>query len=164
MSEVRLSEETGFRSPVVQAAWDYWYRVRGDRPMPARADILPEDLVKVAPNMMLLDVFEGPLDFGYRLIGTRVEEFMSDRYTGRRMSEIPHQAPPSKVFSDCEACIDARAPFLSSAPYVGPHKDLVTPEALILPLSEDGTRVNMLWVVIDYFGRGETKRRLPGSI
>lgn len=150
-------------SPITKAALDYWTEVCRDRPMPARRDLALEDMVGILPNLLLLDVERDPLDFCYRLIGTRIEEFMASPYTGRRLSEIPHQAPPSTIWRNCERAVNECAPVYDDAPYVGPKKDIVTPEAVLLPLAEDGATVNMLMVAVDYFGRAAGDARLPGS-
>jgi hypothetical protein len=151
------------KSPITQAALDYWHDVSGDRPMPARDDLSLGEMVDFLPNLILLDVLREPLDFRYRLIGTRIEEFMAEPYTGRCLSEIPHQAPPSAIWSNCEKAVEAAAPIIDDAPYVGPKKDIVTPEALLLPLSVDGSAVEMLMVAVDYFRRAADDARLPGS-
>lgn len=150
-------------SPINQAALDYWRSLCSDRGVPARADLQLEDMVDILPNIVLLDVLRDPLDFRYRLIGTRIEEFMAEPYTGRRLSEIPHQAPPSEIWRSCERAVSTAAPIYDDAPYVGPKKDLVTPEAMLLPLADDGITVNMLLVVVDYFSRAADGARLPGS-
>ena len=151
------------KSPITQAALDYWQGVRGDRTMPMREDLVLNEMIGFLPNLILLDVLREPLDFRYRLIGTRIEEFMAEPYTGRRLSEIPHQAPPSAIWSNCERAVEAAAPVLDDTPYVGPKKDIVTPEGLLMPLSGDGVEVGMLLVAVDFFRRAADDARLPGS-
>ena len=151
------------KSPITQAALDYWTTLRGGRAMPARGDLELDQMVRILPNLILIDILREPLDFRYRLIGTRIEEFMAEPYTGHCLSEIPHQAPPNQIWNNCEKAVASGAPVYDDAPYVGPKKDFVTPEALLLPLSPDGEAVNMLMVVVDYFGRAADAARLPGS-
>ena len=41
------------RDPSLQTLLAYWYRKRGDRLMPSRADIDPSEFPKLLPNVML---------------------------------------------------------------------------------------------------------------
>jgi len=101
-------------------------------------------------NVILVDVLRDPLDFRYRLVGTAVEHHMSRRFTGVRMSEIPQQRSPSKIWSSCEHVARAWEPLVGVVPYVGPNRDFVESEDVIMPLSADQETVDMLFVVVDF--------------
>src|SRR3546814_6157759 len=81
-------------------SYEYWKQKRGDRPMPAESDLDPAEIRKILPHVILLDVRQEPLDFHYRLIGTKMDEHMLGRYTGLWMSQIPHQRSPSRVWTN----------------------------------------------------------------
>lgn len=138
------------RSPVNQYGYDYWKRKRGQRRMPRRADIDPCEIVKILPHVFLLDVRQAPLDFRYRLIGTKMDEHMNDRYTGIWMSEIPHQAAPSRIWANCRQVALEGAPLSGDTPYVGRNKEFLSTEDLIMPLSDDGKTVDMLFVTVGF--------------
>ena len=138
------------KSPINQQGFNYWTEKRGDRCMPSRCDIDPSEILKILPHVFLLDVRSEPLDFRYRLIGTKMDEHMMGTYTGLWMSEIPHQAPPSRIFSSCKRVVTERAPLSSDTPYVGKHKEFLTTEDLIMPLSDDDDQVNMLFVTVGF--------------
>lgn len=157
------ADPPSYRSDIIPVALAHWGQLRGERQMPARSDIRPEDIVTVVPNMLLFDIERGPLDFRFRLVGTLVEEFMTERYTGKSMREIPHMAPPSVVFTDCMEATHGREPVHGKAPYVGPRSEFMMMESVVMPLSDDGEAANMLWVVVDYFGRGPDEHRMPGT-
>lgn len=133
----------------------YWERKRGDRPMPARADIEPSELKAILPNLALADVAYDPLDFRYRLIGSEIDRHSADSHTGKWVSEIPGRAPPSAVWENLVGVVTSKTPSERSVPYVGPFKDFVTTRQIILPLSDDGTTVNMLMGAIDYVRRAD---------
>lgn len=136
--------------PTNRRAYAYWDHIRGERLMPSRADIDPAEIPEILSCVFLLDVAEGPLDFRYRLIGTKMSASMNRDHTGRWMSEIEHQRPPSRIWSACAWVVETRMPLSSDTPYVGRHHEFKTTEDLIMPLSADGESVNMLFVTADF--------------
>ena len=142
-------------SPKTRQALDYWQSKAAGRGMPSRADIDPADMIAFLPNVVLIDVLRDPLDFRYRLTGTLIDEHIGRSVTGWRMSEIAHQKPPSRIWSACERVVRERAPLSSDVPYVGPKRDFVVAEDIIMPLSPDDGAVTMLLVVVDYLRKVE---------
>ncbi len=141
------------RSKINRQALDYWIRIRGERAMPSRADLDPIDIRRILPNVVLIDVASEPLDFRYRLIGTKIVSQLNNDHTGKWMSEIPHQKPPSKIWSSCETVVNEKIPMTTEVPYTGRNKDFAVSEDIVMPLSGDGVTVNMLFVVVDFFSR-----------
>ncbi len=138
------------KSPVNRFSYDYWKRKRGCRAMPRRGDIDPAEIVKILPHIFLLDVRHQPLDFRYRLIGTKMDEHMLGRYTGMWMSQIPHQAAPSRIWANCRQVALLGRPLAGDTPYIGKGKEFLTTEDLIMPLSDDDRRVQMLFVTVGF--------------
>jgi hypothetical protein len=56
----------------------------------------------------------------------------------------------SSVWDTCEQVVLTKAPFSEPPPYVGPEQSLRQCENLLLPLSEDGARVNMILKIISF--------------
>src|SRR3546814_9578364 len=117
-------------------SYEYWKQKRGDRPMPAESDLDPAEIRKILPHVILLDVRQEPLDFHYRLIGTKMDEHMLGRYTGLWMSQIPHQRSPSRVWTNCRRVALEGRPLSGDTPYVGKGKEFLTTEDLLMPRSE----------------------------
>ena len=138
------------RSPINQVGFDYWKRKRGDRPMPARRDIDPAEITRILPHVFLLDVRQQPLDFRYRLVGTKMDENMLAHYTGVWMSQIAHQRAPSRIWSNCRKVALGGLPISGDTPYIGKNKAFLTTEDLIMPLSNDGKTVDMLFVTVGF--------------
>jgi hypothetical protein len=138
------------KSPINQLALDYWTGKCGSRRMPARDDIDPSEIFKILPHIYLMDVQQEPLDFRYRLIGTKMDEHMTQRYTGLWMSEIPHQKAPSRIWANCRQVVEHGEPLSGDTPYVGRNKEFLSTEDLIMPLSEDGETVDMLFVTVGF--------------
>lgn len=144
-------EPTGHRqpsqltSPITRRVFEYWDHVRGDRAMPSRQDIDPAALVRELPYLILLDVARDPWDFRYRLIGTHIVDYTVD-YTGRWMSSVSYQKPPSRVWDACQTVAETGKPIFGDVPNVGRARRILRLENIITPLSADGRSVNMLLV------------------
>lgn len=149
--------ELPLATPRLRQGHDYWNAKRGGRWAPSRADLDPAEVKSLLPHVILMDVVRnaafGPLDFRYRLIGTKIDEHSSGRFTGRMMSEIPHQRPPSRLWSNLEWVVSEQQPKANRVPYAGPHRDFLSVVDLVMPLSSDGETVDMLFCIIDYVAR-----------
>lgn len=148
-------DEYSCTSALVATAAAYWTRKRRGHRLPGRADLDPGEMVAFLPNVILLDVLRDPLDFRYRLVGTTVEDHMLRPYTGMRVRELDHQRPPSRVWTKFETAIAARRPVATRLPYVGPYREFVRVEDVVMPLAADGATVDMLFVVIDFIRTDE---------
>jgi hypothetical protein len=67
---------------------EYWERKRGDRRMPARADIDPIELKPILPIIILAQIEPKPFRVFYRLVGTRAVENGSFDYTGHYLDRL----------------------------------------------------------------------------
>src|SRR5262249_55294607 len=55
-------------NPILQQGLAYWHRLRGQRPYPARADLMPRDLSPLLRHVVLLRVLDGGGDYEYRIV------------------------------------------------------------------------------------------------
>lgn len=133
----------------IDVAQAHWERMRGDRAMPARADLDPVDIPRLLPLTILVDVIEEPLDFRYRLIGTEVDRIVKANYRGVRFSEIPHIETGGPLWSDHERVWRTQQPVRASVEYIGPDRFLRTLGHGLFPLSCNGRTVTMIWAVAD---------------
>lgn len=143
---------------ILLKGYDYWDTKRGDRLMPARADLDPIEMKPILPHVVLMDVLRDakpgwPLDFRYRLMGSTVDTHMSRPFTGLHMSELKHQQPDSQMWQNFSAVATERVPRFNRVPYVGPHRDFLSVIDLVMPLSSDGETVNMLMSIVDFIPR-----------
>jgi hypothetical protein len=69
--------------------------------------------------------------------------------TGVRMSRIEFQAPPSVIWSHHVQVVENLQARFMRPPYVGPHRDFMFIEAVILPLGA-GSQVDKLMVFVDF--------------
>ncbi|HEX3885674.1 MAG TPA: PAS domain-containing protein [Stellaceae bacterium] len=132
--------------------YEYWATKRGDRRFPARADIDPVDMAFALGNVILAEVLpETPPRFRIRLHGTTLTRRVGYDLTGKMLDEMPvpefrdlstrsftkvaQTGEPLHVLAD--RLVDAR---------------MQRYEAILMPLSSDGQRVDMLLVGLSYDG------------
>lgn len=145
-----VAEDTICRpaSEIVRNGFAYWQRIRGTRLMPSRADLDPLHIPLLLPYVMLIDVLNGPLDFSFRLLGSRHDRIVAGDYRGRRFSELPHIAKGSLVWDQFEQVVAERQPLCAHVSY-GVKNDDITGrlEHCLMPLSNDGEAVHIVFVV-----------------
>ena len=141
----------GIGSRIVRAGCDYWHGKRGANAMPARSDLDPLiELPALCPFMMLKDVQRSPLDFRYRLVGTRLRDHMTADWKGKWMSEIEFQRAPNPIWQAHAYVAQTGLPIFLRPPYVGPHKDFLHIDAVILPLGENRREADMVMIFIEF--------------
>ncbi|MBG04686.1 MAG: hypothetical protein CMM59_11505 [Rhodospirillaceae bacterium] len=145
-----MNEDFKFKSPSVRRGYEYWRSKCKDGALASRSDLDPIEIPAILPHIILLDVEKNPRDFRYRLIGTLVCKHLLQDWTGTHMSEIEHQKPPSTIWLNCERVVDTRRPLKANTPYIGPYKEFLEAEDIILPLEGPDGSINMLFVLADY--------------
>jgi hypothetical protein len=145
-----IQHASQLNSSRLRDAFAYWDRKRAGRAMPSRADIDPIEIPALLPFLMLIDVIAAPPDFRYRLIGTAICNISKADYTGRRFSQVSGKGPGSVVWGACAEVVRTRAPVSEAPPYVGPEKGLRGCENVLLPLSDDPTRVTMILKAVSF--------------
>jgi hypothetical protein len=145
----------------IREGFCYWQGLRRGRLMPARCDIDPLDIRTLLPGVVLLDVNHQPsgcrntdmmtgLDFRFRLVGTEVAARSAHDYTGRRLADIPHMAPDTPFWQHREQVVRSRRPLYNIPSYVGPARQIRSCHNLLMPLSEDGNLVNMIFCLVTF--------------
>jgi hypothetical protein len=130
--------------PRLRRLYEYWDQKRGARKMPARADIDPLDITFIVGNVILVDVIpEEPLRFRIRLHGTNLSQRVGYELTGKMLDELPEtefrtlaRQSFTRVASTAEATHGRRDRVFDGR--------FVQYETVIMPLSNDGERVDMI--------------------
>jgi hypothetical protein len=132
----------------LQLAYDYWRRIAAGRRMPGRRDLDPVDIPRLLPHVMLVEV-HGPDRFRYRLIGTAIAQEQGVNATGRYVGEVianpEYRRHALRLYGECtREC----HPVYSESIFLSPRGGEVErhTKALFMPLSEDGERVNQVFV------------------
>jgi hypothetical protein len=138
-------------SEIVLGGFRYWDAKRSGARIPARSAFDPLiEIPGLVRFMMLKDVQRAPLDFRYRLVGTGLRSHMNKDYTGTWMSEVEYQRAPSTIWDYHKQVAETGAPLFIKPDYVGPHKDYLVVESVMLPLAEDHATVNMIMIFIAF--------------
>ena len=151
-SLARTMSELDMRSDLVIAGYRYWESCRKGRPMPMRADLDPLiDIPALVPSVMLFDVRKAPLDFRWRLVGTKVRQNFWKDYTGQWFSgDGNYGNQQSSVWQSMKLVAETGKPVLHRPVYVGPHDDFLSVENVLRPLSLDGETCGMQIIFIDF--------------
>jgi hypothetical protein len=112
-----------------------------------RADLDPVDLPpRVLPGICLVDVVPDARRYVYRLVGTGEVEVRGNDSTGKSVAEACFAPSPENALGCYDTVVETRAPPLDVEPFAAPNGRYVTEETIFLPLSNDGTNVNMVLV------------------
>ncbi|MHA1567585.1 MAG: PAS domain-containing protein [Alphaproteobacteria bacterium] len=131
--------------PRLKALFRLWDGRRNGLPMP---DWDSFDILEMGAwigNLTLLEVIPDPLDMIYRVFATRVSENLRRELTGRRLSESEHLIPRD-VRDSYYVVLRSGRPRLHHLDDMSDDGQSVILERLLLPLSKDGLRVNMILV------------------
>lgn len=149
--------KTKITSELLIEAVAYWDRLRGERPMPSRGDIDPMVIPRLLPTVFIV-IVEDDGGFRYQLAGSLIEE----RY---RLGSLKDRTPEEAAGDAAEAVLvpyrrvrDEAVMFYREATldWVSAAQKYTQYKPLLMPLSDDGTRVNMIFGVHDFV-------RAPGA-
>jgi hypothetical protein len=136
-------------SPVAEI-FRYWDSRRAGRPLPERSDINPADIVRHLPGLVLVDVRRDPLDFIYRLIGTREVTARGCDPTGKRVADYGFGSTTEDVVANYERVVATRSFLYHDDEFVRPGGRFVHDESLFLPLATGGEEVGQIMVYSYY--------------
>ena len=143
--------DTVAREPIAQVGSEalrqllaYWYDRRGQRVLPALGDIDPTDIPSILGQIWLCDHLDGGGRFRYRLAGEKINAFWGGNIAGKHLEEI---VPPGRLESAAEKLrMACELPAIIYDRICLSLTDEISRngERMILPLSDDGVRVNVL--------------------
>ncbi|HVO02417.1 MAG TPA: PAS domain-containing protein [Candidatus Cybelea sp.] len=136
-------------SPILRRFFRYYLEKRGSRLFPARADLDPVDFPYALGDITLVNVHRDPLNFSFRLDGSRhVERFGFD-LTGRSLDEFPYPEMRQAIFDSYRDVVDRREPLRYFRELESGGR-WFRYETLLLPLSSDGTTIDMIVSAISF--------------
>ena len=152
---IYVDRDLAFRDPINDQALAYWRGKTGARPMPSRADLDPVEMRAFVTHVGLIEAVGGEREaaktFRIRLAGTALEDVFG-HLTGRKLTELPDYFAV-RWHDLFQAAVEARAPVCVTTRVSLEHKEHLAAEALIAPLSEDGTSVSMLFVSVGFWSK-----------
>ncbi|MDY0871472.1 PAS domain-containing protein [Dongia rigui] len=141
-------------SPLIVAGFNYWNAKRAGRQMPARADIDPViEIPRLLPHIILIDVRREPLDFRFRLVGSYVRQNLSRDYVGLWFSGLVNYNPQSTIWPQHKKVALHGLPMLQRPTYIGPHRDFIAVENVLLPLTVPDKNAAMQIMFFDFVRR-----------
>ena len=132
------------RDPYLCTLYEYWNALRGDRPMPRRAEIEPGKIPKLLPYIVMYTVLPGG-GYTIRLVGEEIVSFAGRNATGHPAgSTMPPRA--AEILSEIlNAVVTERVPmFRAGKAHWQPDKSHRDFEACFLPLSASGEAVEII--------------------
>ncbi|HEV2674686.1 MAG TPA: PAS domain-containing protein [Aliidongia sp.] len=75
------------RTTELRRLLQHWHDLKGDRPLPQRADLDPTDIAYCLGNIALVEI-EPSFRPRYRLVGTRLADLLGEDPTGRYVDEM----------------------------------------------------------------------------
>ena len=134
------------KHPKLRQLYQYWDGKRGERPMPARAELDPIDMRFAIGDVIMADVLDGdPPRFRIRLHGTNLAERTNFDLTGKMLDEMPAPEFRDLVGRSFRKVVREKASLHVIAERLLDGR-MHRYEAVILPLSSDGAQVDRLMI------------------
>jgi hypothetical protein len=129
--------------------YEYWLAQRGTRLAPPRAPFDPVTLRYVLGNLLLIDVLHDPLRFRYRLCGTNIVQRVGLDLTGQFVDQHPEPQFREFALQGYRKVIETGAPLHGVRDRVFDGRTRRY-EVLMLPISGDGERIDMIIVAMKF--------------
>jgi hypothetical protein len=131
----------------LQAAFDYWRRIAAGKVLPRRRDLDPIDIPRLLPHVMLIEVHPDGR-YRYRLIGTANAQEQGMNATGLFVDEALKGEYKAHVLRLYDECVRTRRPLYSESLFLSSAGGAIEryTKVLFMPLSDDGTTVNQVFV------------------
>jgi hypothetical protein len=146
----RYTNPAQIRSELVRSLFDWWNAHRGDD-IPDRADLDPNDLKKLLPNLLISDVEQDPLRIRYRLVGTKVAEATGLNFTGMYLDQLMPVDPEEPWMNDYRSAFATRQPIYGISTVQMPVGATYVYEFGIFPLRNGGSSIAQFLGIEDYF-------------
>jgi hypothetical protein len=145
--------------PEIRSFYDYWNGKRGDRIMPARAELDPVDIPSLLEHIFLIDVNRDPPALRYRVFGTAITNLFHRDLTGLEVGAGSQPEHLPGILARYARILSERTPFFHRDRMRETANDFTPVERLILPLSEDGVAVDKLIGMTVPYGRAKRRRK-----
>lgn len=128
--------------PMLANLLAYWHQKRGQRAMPARADIEPAELKALLPHIFMVDVEYEPFRLRYRLVGSALVDVLGQDIKGKYLDEMPLLFRTFAAGA-YEEVLKVRGPCYKEVRGIAAYFR-VAYRRLLLPLSTDGQTINII--------------------
>ena len=132
------------QEPKMHDLYRYWEGKLRGRIMPARADIDPLELRQQLANLILVDVVGSPPQFRIRLAGTDIVSRYGAELTGKALDDIDLGGDLAAIKEQYEETVLKQMPTYCRHYIETKNHKFLRYERMLMPLSADGSTVNML--------------------
>jgi hypothetical protein len=150
MINIATEAPNGITDPRLMSLYGYWSDKKGARPLPGRKDIDPLEMKDWLGNLMLVE-FPGDItSYRIRLDGTNLEHYYGSARTGRGIETLTSEEERELILEQYRPVVESKRPRYIESDFINSDGVFSRQAKLILPLSNDGDRVDMVLVGI-YF-------------
>lgn len=132
--------------PHLRDLYAYWQKKKAGRRLPARADVEPTEIPRLLPWIALVEITENPQRFCFRLAGTQVENFYGAKVSGRWLDELDFSDQNAAIATQYAAAAQLGEPSVARFAFTKQDGRHIAYERVLLPLSSDGSKVDMLLI------------------
>lgn len=126
-----------------------WDRRRAGRAFPARGDFDVQDFRYIIGSLSLVSVLPDHAGFVFRVHGTKVASRVGYDLTGKSVEAIPDASARAMVNKLFGSVLERRAPIIGVRDHLRLlHSPVGRAETAALPLSSDGTTIDMLLTAV----------------
>lgn len=144
--------------PLVRQFSGMWNAKRRSGGLPSRSDFEIDELMPWFGHVIIMDVIDGGRDFRYRMIGTRITEFLDRDYTGKCVSECEYGEGRAKVVDTFRRPIIVQGPVHRSGQVIwAADKTWRRYDSVHCPLARDADTPEFTIGVL-YFGAAAVSR------
>ena len=128
----------------------FWESKRNGRQFPSKTDFDPLELKPWLGNLEILDVTnEVPPRYRFRLVGTNINNIDGEDITGRYADDVFSEHYDT-IVADFDKALLKKGPYYKFNAWVENLKGYqMRYDKLVLPLSKDGSSIDMLLVYLD---------------
>jgi hypothetical protein len=152
MTLVRLDDPKAIRDPRLLGLFHYWHGKCRDGTLPARRDIDPIEMRQWLGNLLLVEFPPDPMQYRIRLDGVNLVQFYNASREGKGVEAMTSEEERRIVLPQYITVLDKKQPAYYETQFVTSEGVVTSQRKLLLPLSADGQRVNMILGGI-YFDR-----------
>jgi hypothetical protein len=137
-------------NPRLARLHDYWIRKCDGRPLPSRADIEPLEMKEWLGNLLLAEFFNGLDNYRVRLDGSNLIGYGGKDRTGKGSEVLTSAEEKNLISLQYQPVLDSAQPAYYETQFVNSEGRYLREQKLLLPLSDDGSVVNMVLAGIYY--------------
>jgi len=162
MALVDIEHPTVIRDQRLLALFHFWHGRLNGRRMPAVGDLDAADMTRWADHLMLVDLPSDIADFRIRWLGPKVAEMFATPRAGTGIEAMTSEGERRSVIPQYRVVIDTGLPAYYETEVELSKRGVVSQHKLLLPLSNEGTRVDaVLACIYDQFPHKNRARASP---